>query len=74
MVLHEIDTALLPPRERAGYFHFLLVDVEIMRKRKLGFVFGLEPHVWGWQRANGRLVLIMMNKLLTPEVLSKGLC
>ena len=46
----------------------LSIYIEMVRTHKLDISFGWEPHEWGRQRANGRLVLIIM------EVLFKVIC
>ena len=63
--------SIILPSERAAYFHPLHVRLEIMRTQKPHIGYGLKPCEWGWQRANSRLVLIIADKLIAPEVLFK---
>ena len=64
---------IIPPPERTAYFHSMHVRLETTRTQKLGIGFGLELRKWGWQRANCRLVLIVADKLIGPDVLFKAI-
>lgn len=60
----------MPPTNEAAYFHGLRVHLQVIHWKLLEGGH-LKPEEWGWEIKDSRLIPIMSNKPVAPEMLLK---
>ena len=65
-----LQPELLPPTERASFFHSLRVHLQVMIWSSLG-QFQYDPCGWGWEMKNGVLAPVMTDLDHAPKELLK---